>query len=152
MPYIQNVSLDDIRKGQHIAVREGAVLIQIVDPDMDFPIAHNQNFRSIYEFKFLDVEDDVHYTDAPTQKDADKLAEILQWALTNDRDVVVHCHAGICRSGAVCEVGVMMGFTDSESFRIPNLLLKQRMMKSLGWTYDREADRQEQVAKVKFYD
>jgi predicted protein tyrosine phosphatase len=152
MPYIQNVSLDDIRKGHHIAVREGATLIQIVDPDMHFPIAHNQNFQNIYEFKFLDVEDDVHYTDAPTQEDADKLVEILQWALTNDRDTVVHCHAGICRSGAVCEVGVMLGFTDSGSFRIPNLLLKQRMMKTLGWAYDREADEQKQIAKVKVYD
>ncbi len=152
MPYIQNVSLDDIRKGHHIAVRPGAVLIQIVDPDMDWPLPKSLDFYRVRKFKFLDVEDDVHYTDAPTQEDADYLVEILQWALANDRDVVVHCHAGICRSGAVCEVGVMMGFTDSESFRIPNLLLKQRMMKTLGWTYDREADEQEQIAKVKFYD
>jgi hypothetical protein len=51
-------------------------------------------------------------------------------------NVVVHCFAGICRSGAVCEVGVMMGFNDTERFRSPNLLVKHRMMKHLGWTYD----------------
>ena len=51
-------------------------------------------------------------------------------------NVVVHCYAGICRSGAVCEVGVMMGFNDTERFRSPNLLVKHRMMKALGWTYD----------------
>jgi hypothetical protein len=44
--------------------------------------------------------------------------------------------AGICRSGAVTEVGVMLGFNDTEKFRSPNLLVKHRMMKKLGWTYD----------------
>ena len=53
-------------------------------------------------------------------------------------NVVVHCHAGVCRSGAVCEVGVMMGFDDTEVFRSPNLLVKHLMMKSLGWTYDEQ--------------
>jgi hypothetical protein len=51
-------------------------------------------------------------------------------------DVVVHCVAGICRSGAVAEVGVMMGFDDAEAFRSPNLLVKHKMMRKLGWTYD----------------
>jgi hypothetical protein len=30
----------------------------------------------------------------------------------------------------------MMGFNDTERFRSPNLLVKHRMMKALGWTYD----------------
>jgi hypothetical protein len=51
-------------------------------------------------------------------------------------NVVVHCVAGVCRSGAVCEVGVMMGFRDTEEFRAPNLMVKHKMMKVLGWTYD----------------
>jgi hypothetical protein len=51
-------------------------------------------------------------------------------------NVIVHCHAGVCRSGAVCEVGVMLGFNDTEVFRSPNLLVKHRMMRKLGWTYD----------------
>jgi hypothetical protein len=51
-------------------------------------------------------------------------------------NVVVHCFAGICRSGAVTEVGVMMGFEDTGRFRAPNLLVKHRMMRALGWTYD----------------
>jgi hypothetical protein len=51
-------------------------------------------------------------------------------------DVVVHCVAGVCRSGAVAEVGVMLGFDDTEVFRSPNLLVKHKMMRKLGWTYD----------------
>jgi L-serine deaminase len=51
-------------------------------------------------------------------------------------NVVVHCHAGICRSGAVTEVATMMGFTATERLRIPNMLVKHKMMKVLGLTYD----------------
>ena len=42
----------------------------------------------------------------------------------------------MCRSGAVAEVGVMMGFADAERTRIPNIRVKHKMMKVLGWTYD----------------
>jgi predicted protein tyrosine phosphatase len=51
-------------------------------------------------------------------------------------NVVVHCMAGICRSGAVVEVGVMMGFNDCEKYRQPNLRVKHKLMKQLGWTYN----------------
>ena len=64
------------------------------------------------------------------------MVRLLQHALEQRMNVIVHCHAGVCRSGAVCEIGVMLGFGDTEVFRSPNLLVKHRMMKALGWTYD----------------
>ncbi len=146
MPWIQNVALSDIKKGQHIRVGENSMLIQIVDPAMEFP-KPIYNFKEVHQFEFLDIEEDGltnngdgTWTDmsefAVTQEQADKLVELLQHALANRMDVVVHCHAGVCRSGAVAEVGVMMGFDDAEAFRSPNLLVKHKMMKKLGWTYD----------------
>lgn len=51
--------------------------------------------------------------------------------LENDQDVIVHCHAGIFRSGAVTEVGVMLGFADMKSFRHPNTLVKRKLMAAL---------------------
>ena len=51
-------------------------------------------------------------------------------------NVVVHCHAGVCRSGAVAEVGITMGFEDTGVFRAPNLMVKHKLMKALGMTYD----------------
>jgi predicted protein tyrosine phosphatase len=146
MPWIQNVALSDIKKGHHILPGDNAMLIQIVDPAMEFP-APAYNFKEIHQFEFLDIEEDGltnngdgTWTDmsefAVTQEQADKLVELLQKALANRMHVVVHCHAGVCRSGAVCEVGVMMGFDDTEVFRSPNLLVKHKMMKKLGWTYD----------------
>lgn len=139
MPWIQNTSLDDIRKGTHFRPGPNAMLIQIVDPGMEFPEPKYQ-FKEVHQFEFLDLErDDLPWIDPEfkiTQVQADKLVQLLQRALVGGRDVIVHCVAGICRSGAVCEVGVMMGFQDPEVYRSPNLLVKHRMMKSLGWTYD----------------
>jgi predicted protein tyrosine phosphatase len=138
MPWIQNVALSDVEKGHHVRVGENSMLIQIVDPDMEHPTPAYQ-FREVHQFRFLDLEqNDDCINDAwkIQDQDAEQLVGLLQHALDNRMDVVVHCVAGICRSGAVTEVGVMMGFDDTEVFRSPNLLVKHKMMKQLGWTYD----------------
>jgi hypothetical protein len=138
MPWIQNVALSDIRKGFHFDAGINSMLIQIVDPPGDFPTPKHQ-FKEVHQFQFLDIEEkDFALEEAMkcSQEQANELVRLLQHALENRMNVVVHCYAGICRSGAVCEVGVMMGFNDTERFRSPNLLVKHRMMKHLGWTYD----------------
>ncbi len=137
MPWIQNVALADIPKGHHIRVGENSMLIQIVDPAMEFPTPLHK-FKSVHQFEFLDLEQNDPWGEEfkITDSQAEQLVKLLQQALENRMDVVVHCHAGVCRSGAVCEVGVMMGFDDAEAFRSPNLMVKHKMMKVLGWTYD----------------
>lgn len=136
-PWIQNVALSDVAKGFHIDAGGNSMLIQIVDPDMEFPTPRYE-FKETHQFKFLDLEqtddfgDEFKVTDAQAQQ----LVDLLQRALDNRMNVVVHCVAGVCRSGAVCEVGVMMGFRDTEVHRSPNLLVKHKMMKVLGWTYE----------------
>jgi len=140
MPWVQNVSLSDVRKGHHIRVGDNAMLIQIVDPDMEHP-EPAYPFKEIHKFKFLDIEENDECID-PNWKiqdeQAEQLVELLQHALENKMDVVCHCVAGICRSGAVAEVGVMLGFDDAEAFRSPNLLVKHKMMQKLGWLYDEQ--------------
>jgi len=146
MPWIQNVALSDIKKGFHIEPGPNAMLIQILDPAMEFPTPVRQ-FKETHQFEFLDIEEDgmTNFGDgkmvdmsefAITQAQADELVRLLQHAWEQRMNVIVHCHAGVCRSGAVCEVGVMMGFDDTEVFRSPNLLVKHKMMRALGWTYD----------------
>lgn len=138
MPWIQNAALSDVQKGTHFHPGPNAMLIQIVDPCMEFPQPKYQ-FREVHQFEFLDLErDDLQGAEEfkITEAQANQLVQLLQRALAKNMNVVVHCVAGICRSGAVCEVGVMMGFQDREVYRSPNLLVKHRMMKSLGWTYD----------------
>ena len=138
MPWIQNVALSDIKRGLHIEPGPNAMLIQIVDPPGDFPTP-KYSFKEVHQFQFLDIEEKDECLDEAmrcSHEQAAELVRLLQHALDNHMNVIVHCVAGVCRSGAVCEVGVMIGFGDTEVFRSPNLLVKHRMMKHLGWTYD----------------
>lgn len=138
-PWIQNVSFADISKGFHINVGENSMLIQIVDPAMEFPTPKH-NFKEVHKFEFLDLEKDDPWGEEfkVTDEQAAELVQLLQHALNKRMDVIVHCVAGVCRSGAVCEVGVMLGFRDTEDYRSPNLMVKHKMMKVLGWTYDED--------------
>jgi len=139
MPWIENVSFGDVPRGRHHNAGENSMLIQIVDPDMEFPTPMHK-FKETHQFKFLDLEKDDDADEALKVSDtqAEQLVELLKHALDKRMNVVVHCVAGVCRSGAVCEVGVMLGFDDCEVFRSPNLLVKHKMMKYLGWTYDEQ--------------
>ena len=134
-PWIENISLDDIRKGYHYDAGFNSMLIQIVDPGTEFPTPKHE-FKTVRQFYFLDVEDDdkekIYYSAAITNEDAKGIADALREAWDNHMNVVVHCHMGVCRSGAVAEVGVMMGFRDTEKFRIPNLMVKKKVMEYLG--------------------
>ena len=129
--------MSNIRQGHHYDAGINSMLIQIVDPASEFPTPAKQ-FKETHQFEFLDAEREDKFPDEckVTDDQAAELVRLLQHALENRMNVVVHCHAGVCRSGAVCEVGVMMGFDDAEAFRAPNLLVKHRMMKRLGWTYE----------------
>ena len=130
-PWIENISLDDVRKGYHYDPGFNSMLIQIVDPGVEFP-KPKVDFRKTYQFYFLDVEDNEPdgclYDAAITNADAKGIAEALKEAWKESMNVVVHCHMGVSRSGAVAEVGVMMGFRDTEKFRIPNLMVKHKLM------------------------
>lgn len=135
--WIQNVALSDIRKGFHRDPGANAMLIQIVDPAMEFPIPKHQ-FQETHQFEFLDLEEHDQFAEEfkITDAQAHTLVDLLKKAQDNNMNVVVHCVAGVCRSGAVCEVGVMMGFQDTFAYRSPNMMVKQKMMKVLGWTYE----------------
>ena len=113
------------------------MLISIVDPASWRPVPAHK-FKEIHNFEFLDAEDSDGFPDEAKISDeqAQELVRLLQHALANNMNVVVHCYAGLCRSGAVAEVGVMMGFQDCERFRSPNLRVKHKMMKILEWSYD----------------
>ena len=137
--FIENVSKQDIALGFHMDAGPNAMLIRIQDPATYFGrIARADMFKEVHEFEFLDAEDKDGFEDETKISDeqAAELVRLLQRAKENHMNVVVHCHAGICRSGAVVEVATMMGFTPSERFRMPNLRVKHKMMKVLGLTYD----------------
>ena len=146
--WIENVSWDAVKNGFHSDMGQNAMLIQIADPATFFPVPKH-TFKEVHQFEFLDAEDGDRFPDECMIQDdqAAELVRLLQHALDNSMNVLVHCHAGICRSGAVVEVGSMMGFTPTERFRMPNLRVKHRMMRVLGLTYDSE-EKQEAINGV----
>ena len=113
MPWIQNVPLSDVKLGHHYYVDHKTILISIVDPDMAHP-EPLYNFNKVHQFKFLDIEHDDECLDESwrfNKQQAREIAKILTDALQSNTNIVVHCVAGICRSGAIAEVGVMLGLS-----------------------------------------
>jgi predicted protein tyrosine phosphatase len=134
--WIVNASRYEISVGEHRPV-DNTVLIQIGDPATEFPIPKAQ-FVATYQFEFLDVsEHETQFSEFMiTDQQASEIVDILKLAASNKQNVMVHCVAGLCRSGAVTEVGVMMGFEDTHRYRNPNVFVKKMLMRQLGWTYD----------------
>lgn len=136
--WIENVSMSDIHLGHHSDLGDNVMLIRIQDPATEFkPTKHK--FKEVFYYEFLDAEEEDGFPDEckMTDDQANRMVRALQYALDNSMNVIVHCHAGICRSGAVVEVAEMMGFTPNpDRYRQPNLLVKRKMMQQLGLTYD----------------
>jgi len=137
--WIENVSMSDIHLGHHSDLGDNTLLIRIQDPATEFKPT-KYKFKEVYCFEFLDAEDSDGFPDEVKISDAQakELVNILEHALDKSMNVMVHCHAGICRSGAVVEVGTILGFTATDRFRQPNLRVKHKMLKALGMTYDSE--------------
>ena len=135
--WIENVAASDVSTGFHYDCGPNAMLISITDPAGWKPLPKH-NFREVHEFEFLDAEDEDGFPDECKISDgqAEQLVALLNRAKENAMNVVVHCHAGICRSGAVVEVATMIGFTATDRYRQPNLRVKSKMMKVLGHNYE----------------
>jgi predicted protein tyrosine phosphatase len=137
MGWIQNISMLRVMDGDHMNPGSNSMLIQIVDPAFPFPVPL-YDFKEVHQFEFLDLEEhDDYYEEAKITPD---IAFDIIWHLTKavkcGMNVIVHCHMGHCRSGAVCEVGVMMGLEDLGFYRNPNTLVKKELMRVMGWAYE----------------
>ena len=142
MPWIKNVSYDSIVNGT-FPDTDGGILIQIMSTVARFPEVPENRIHEFseapYQFHFEDIEEDEKIIDLEfgiRDWQAKEIVEILQRALSQDKNVVVHCLAGVCRSGAVVEVAEMMGFDVLNAYRQPNTMVKKALMKELGWTYE----------------
>lgn len=136
MRWIENVSMSDIHLGHHSDLGENVMLIRIQDPATEFKPT-KYKFKEVYCFEFLDAEDEDNFDEdfKISDQQAANIAALLKRAMATSMNVMVHCHAGICRSGAVTEVGTMIGFTATERFRQPNLRVKRKLMNALGFGY-----------------
>lgn len=128
MPTITNISAFG---ASQIIPKENTVLVRIGDYiDPYFPPIHG-GFHSVHTFCFDDTLTDGAVS--ISEQHAKDIAGVLKECLTNNRDILVHCFAGICRSGAVVECGVVLGFEDGGAHRQPNILVKNKIFKALGF-------------------
>lgn len=139
MSKIINVSRKNVEEGFHKFFGADTVLIQISDPAQGFP-KPKKWFSKTFQFEFLDAETDSEFDDEAliSSAQAAEIVTILECALESDMNVVVHCNVGICRSGAVAEIGEMMGFEYAGNHKQPNLRVKKFLMDQLGWGYVQE--------------
>lgn len=141
MPWIENVACTDIPTANHHDAGPNSMLIQIMDPATFFPEV-KYPFREVHKFEFLDQEDDDLMSNPDleealiTEAQAREIVRLLKQALENKTNVVVHCFAGMCRSGAVAEIGIRMGFQDVGHFKSPNTRVMRMMMAELGLPYE----------------
>lgn len=135
MPTIQNVSYSDIESNYttfYVNHGTDSMLIQIVDPDMDFPVPYHK-FQKTYQYKFLDVEetDGIDTSLLINDSIASSIVRNLYEALEHDMNVVVHCFAGVARSGAVVEAAIQIGFSDPFTYRHPNRVILDLLLKHI---------------------
>lgn len=102
-------------------------MISISCHDHDAP--NLPEFDKLLSCVFDDVDDDEPHT--ITVEQAQQIAEFINEAKKLEKNVWVHCHAGICRSGAVVEVLLLLGWhfvdNDFSESRIPNKTVFNRI-------------------------
>lgn len=130
MAWIENTSLANIALGYHFDAGPNSMLIRITDPCGHLPTP-KYKFKHTHHFEFLDADDrtpDIPPEALCSSEQGLEIYNLLQLAIHNKTNVVVHCHAGLCRSGAVAEAGIIMGLQDTEIFRCPNVLVKKQIL------------------------
>jgi len=137
---VENISYYAIENGLHKNSGDDTVLIRILDTDNDSPVKPKVNFDKTFIFKFLDVDADADIDDKYKFNSdmAKEIVSIFEYCKENNKNIVVHCTAGLCRSGAIAEIASMLSFEPVHDNRMPNSLVKGLLMKELGWSYEDE--------------
>lgn len=135
MPWIQHYSRQDVREGLHYW-DDRTALIQIKDI-MQEHVKPALSFTNVLQLEFEDVEQDPDEIGIRPEH-AEAIVAFLRMCLEHNKNVVVHCHAGICRSSAVAMVAEQMGFNLEPKSRLPNKLVMHRLFVAAGMKDDSE--------------
>ncbi len=149
-PWIQHFSKSDIINGTHYFEPHNTSLISINDVGATPPLP-------MYHFKqhiilFFEDVDNPADPESITSKQARMIAQLLRTSYAQRTNVVVHCHAGLCRSSAVAIVGQQTGFTLEVKTRLPNQLVMHRMMVEMGLPDTSAAIAQYYKTKARIHD
>lgn len=137
---IANLPMSDVERdffpGWVFDDNKKCILIQIQDVGTDF-IETDFEFHRIYRFSFNDVnKDEDHFI---SESQIETISDRLLDCIDNGYNVIVHCHAGLCRSGAVVEAAKLLGMDVDENYpRIPNSDIFNALRKELLFFYSWE--------------
>lgn len=129
MPWIQHYSRQDVKEGLHYW-DDHTALIQIKDYIQEH-VTPALKFVTTLRLEFEDVEQDPDEVGIRPEH-ATEIIEFLRMCLYHNLNVVVHCHAGICRSSAVAIVAQKLGFDLEDKVRLPNKLVMHRLFVAAG--------------------
>ena len=129
MPWIQHYSRSDVKEGLHF-YDDRTALIQIKDIIQEH-VKPALSFVKTLQLEFEDIEEDPDEVGCRPEH-AEAIVKFLRECLDRNLNVVVHCHAGICRSSAVAIVAQRMGFDLDDKVRLPNKLVMHQMFIAAG--------------------
>lgn len=120
--HVANISKEMIEEmSKELNNINNVILISINDIGSSTKIENTNFFKNIYTFYFEDIEDEYVYSiynkedtipiwaKGISDHQAKKIAKILLLS-KNKHNILVHCHAGVSRSGAITEIAVDLGF------------------------------------------
>ena len=122
-------------------ISENDWLISIIDPG-DPQIKPANKFNRVFSFEFDDCDPFpfCNCNEQPMQEwQAMEMARIIREASHLNKNLWVHCTAGICRSGAVVEILKLLGWRSVNEFspkRLPNI----HVFRSLRLQFDELKD------------
>jgi predicted protein tyrosine phosphatase len=120
-------SLDNISKGNH-QISDKMNLIQIVDPDMEFPTPKH-DFKENIKVKFYDVDSEA--SDGISEEQSRIIFEFILDSYKSSHDLMIHCVAGINRSGGVLGAAEAIGFKLGCTNETYNTFVKSQILKNL---------------------
>lgn len=123
---VQNIGRREFEQGWYKLDPRNTLLISINDPCQEPPSAIYKNmFEGYLVCHFLDIEEKQEFS--VTEENAFNIVAIVQLAINHNLNILVHCNAGICRSGAVAELCEALGFEYVGNYKQPNLLVKKKL-------------------------
>lgn len=127
--YVHNVDYLSFKEGWFVNTpKNKTILISICDADKKFHVpkgSQMDDWAGAWCFHFDDIGPELNGVDdcyAMTETQGQSLVCILNDAVHNKWNVVVHCTAGLCRSGAVAEFLIRhFGYHEVNPVRLPNI-------------------------------
>lgn len=131
--FTANLSRRQVEAGVPFEVGLNDWLISINDFDGATPNFANK-WQEVLEVFFDDIEEEQE--EAINVFQAFQIASFINRARHQQKNVWIHCTAGICRSGAVVEVLKLLGFTVAEDFRASERIPNSRVFSLVRWQFD----------------